>query len=59
MICHQCKEPIEQGEACKIEPTDRPGHYHFYHCGCHTTDRDNRQLDLNLQRQADLARTVH
>lgn len=35
MICHKCKDPIEQGDACIAEPLEF-GRYHYYHPGCHT-----------------------
>lgn len=61
MLCKQCRDQIEVGEACVTEGVN--GHTRYFHVGCHATyKREQDQVqrtDMDLQRQADLARTVH
>jgi hypothetical protein len=61
MLCKHCRDQIEVGEACVTEGVN--GHTRYFHVGCHTIWKQAqevvRQADNDLQRQADLARTVH
>lgn len=36
MICHKCKDPIEQGDACIAEPMEW-GKYRYFHPSCHVS----------------------
>lgn len=55
MLCHECKEQIELGEACRKEYFVGT-HAHYFHTGCHarfkereaTHGSDDRQLELQL-----------
>lgn len=61
MLCKQCREQIEVGEACVTEGVN--GHTRYFHIGCHHTYKQEQgqaqQKDNDLHRMADLARTVH
>lgn len=58
MICHHCKEPIEVGEACIPEAINGSNHFHFFHPGCHSQWKGEKDEET-LAHTADLARTVH
>lgn len=57
MICKKCKEVIETGEACRAEPVQAGSTHHvFYHLGCYSQVKEERQrvpeqqLSLQLER---------
>lgn len=51
MLCHQCKEQIEVGEACKTEYL--PGlHQRYFHPGCHMNWK--AQLELPFPSRRDM-----
>lgn len=62
MLCRKCKEQIEVGEPCRAEPTETGSpQYHFFHPGCYTQLKDERQKELpfdRLEQVATQARSV-
>lgn len=42
MICKKCKDPIEFGEACIVEPSETSRHNNFFHTGCHAAWKGER-----------------
>lgn len=59
MICHKCKESIENGEACIPERINGSTHFNFFHPGCHSTWKGEHDEEARLRAAADSARTVH
>lgn len=59
MLCRHCREQIEVGEACVTEGVN--GHTRYSHVGCHyAAQREQGEpVDEELERIADVARTVH
>ncbi len=58
MLCKQCREQIEVGEACVTEGVN--GHVRYYHVGCHLRFKEEaKNEDEEFERIAQLARTVN
>lgn len=59
MLCKRCKEHIEVGEPVRAEPT-APGspHHVYYHPGCYSQVKEERQRRPTLEEQAYQARSV-
>lgn len=58
MLCKQCREQIEVGEACVTEGVN--GHVRYYHVGCHLRMKEDQQReDEEFERIAQLARMVN
>ena len=58
MLCKECKEQIEVGEAYREEIV--ANHPRYFHTGCFIAYKAKTvQHYTELSRQADLARTVH
>jgi hypothetical protein len=61
MLCKQCREQIEQGEACVAEGYN--GHTRYYHVGCHLRMKEDQKAEdeafEEIERQAHQARMVN
>lgn len=60
MLCHECKEQIEVGEACQTE-YHIGTHMHYFHTGCYTSHKEREATQglggrlLELQQAAKYA----
>ena len=60
MICQKCREDITMGEAAIPERINGSNHVVFYHPGCHTRMKDERErAEERIENAARMARTVH
>lgn len=58
MLCKQCREHIEVGEACTT--VEENGHTRYYHIGCNIRAKEEAENeDREFERIAELARLVH
>lgn len=61
MLCKQCHEQIEVGEACVTEGVN--GHVRYYHVGCHLRFKEEVKAEdeafEEIERRAYHARTVN
>ena len=62
MLCKQCREMIEVGDAYRQEPSTTHGKYWYFHTGCHLEWRvaqNTDQVQQHLENLANAARSVH